>query len=569
MALPVTIPNTFANATAAIPLSQLDANFNTLSNAVNGLNSGSETLANLKATTANVVTLTVTGNATIGDASTDTVTLNSTLTANTAVIFSAGTSAAPSITFTGDTNTGIFSPAADTIAFAEGGVEAMRIDSSGLVMIGTSSGAAGLTVYKNGTTWTGAGANTYSVPAGNVFIQTPAIGSQDNWIGSTGGYGVTSGSSNLLLQANINNTSQQAGNYIGSEATGAASAVLTFGRMIGAATTGGNATKSEAMRIDSSGNVGIGASSPGAKLDVAGSIAVSPGNAQGRIRRTTVNGSFGISLQGNVADTINDTNPGASVVVGGGPITGDSFAGRIEITAYGNLTDSTSNIITFQRRTGVNTTAESARIDANGNLTVGTTTTAEARFFVGGTAATAASSTICRIGNADYTTDTVLSVAPGVVNFDAAGTVGGRFHISSGGEVRIAGTTDQGAYNLQVQGTGVWGAGAYVNGSDERIKEDIAPIASGLDVIQQLNPVTYRYKEEWSKDQSVQTGFIAQELLTALEGQVYVDGVVQQGGEKGYYSVAYQNIIPILTKAIQELKAELDTVKAELATLKG
>jgi hypothetical protein len=144
-----------------------------------------------------------------------------------------------------------------------------------------------------------------------------------------------------------------------------------------------------------------------------------------------------------------------------------------------------------------------------------------------------------------------------------------RMRITSGGEVYIAGTTDRGAFNLQCNGTGVWGAGAYVNGSDERIKDDIEPIASGLDVVEKLNPVTYRYKESWSKDQSVQTGFIAQELLTALDGKVYVDGVVQQGGSEGYYSVAYQNIIPILTKAIQELKAELDTVKAELADLKG
>ena len=44
----------------------------------------------------------------------------------------------PSITFTGDLNTGIYSPAADTIAFVEGGVEAMRIDSSGRVGIGVT-----------------------------------------------------------------------------------------------------------------------------------------------------------------------------------------------------------------------------------------------------------------------------------------------------------------------------------------------------------------------------------------------------------------------------------------------
>jgi|694.fasta_scaffold09733_8 hypothetical protein len=51
----------------------------------------------------------------------------------------AGSAAAPTITATGDTNTGIFFPAADTIAFAEGGAEAMRIDSAGFVGVGTTT----------------------------------------------------------------------------------------------------------------------------------------------------------------------------------------------------------------------------------------------------------------------------------------------------------------------------------------------------------------------------------------------------------------------------------------------
>ena len=100
MALTVTIPNTFANATASIPLSQLDANFSTLSNAVNGINSGSETLANLKASNANI--------------SGGTVTVTFASLAN-------GNAASPSLRFTDDTDTGIFNSGANAISFTEGG----------------------------------------------------------------------------------------------------------------------------------------------------------------------------------------------------------------------------------------------------------------------------------------------------------------------------------------------------------------------------------------------------------------------------------------------------------------
>ena len=142
-----------------------------------------------------------------------------------------------------------------------------------------------------------------------------------------------------------------------------------------------------------------------------------------------------------------------------------------------------------------------------------------------------------------------------------------RMRITTGGEVYIAGTTDRGAFNLQCNGTGVWGAGAYTNGSDERIKENITPLDTGLDVVAKLNPVTYKYKEDWSRDQSIQTGFIAQDLLVALEGKNYVDGIVNQSSE--YMSVAYQNIIPILTKAIQEQQTIINDLKARVTVLEA
>ena len=50
MALPISIPNTFATATNNIPLNQLDTNFTTVSNAINGIGNGSEALANVAIT---------------------------------------------------------------------------------------------------------------------------------------------------------------------------------------------------------------------------------------------------------------------------------------------------------------------------------------------------------------------------------------------------------------------------------------------------------------------------------------------------------------------------------------
>jgi len=71
-----------------------------------------------------------------------------TITGSTTATFAAGAVGTPSIAAHGDTNTGIFFPAADTIAFSEGGAEAMRIDSSGRVGIGTSSPSYPLSVSR-------------------------------------------------------------------------------------------------------------------------------------------------------------------------------------------------------------------------------------------------------------------------------------------------------------------------------------------------------------------------------------------------------------------------------------
>jgi hypothetical protein len=82
------------------------------------------------------------GSNSITDASITTGDLANTL----SISANTGSASAPAIFPTGDNNTGIFFPAADTIAFAEGGVESMRIDSAGIV-----TGTAGNLMLISGT----------------------------------------------------------------------------------------------------------------------------------------------------------------------------------------------------------------------------------------------------------------------------------------------------------------------------------------------------------------------------------------------------------------------------------
>jgi hypothetical protein len=147
-------------------------------------------------------------------------------------VASAGTASAPSITTTGDTNTGVFFPAADTAAISTGGTERLRVNSSGNVGIGTSSPAVPL----------------------DVVAQTSA--SIARFRGRS--------SDNIATLEWYDNTNATRYTYISSGPSlssfwNQANTPMAFGT-----------NDTERMRIDSSGNVGIGSTSPSTYGDSGG-----------------------------------------------------------------------------------------------------------------------------------------------------------------------------------------------------------------------------------------------------------------------------------------------------------
>lgn len=108
--------------------------------------------------------------------------------------------------------------------------------------------------------------------------------------------------------------------------------------------------------------------------------------------------------------------------------------------------------------------------------------------------------------------------------------------------------------SIQTNGT----ATSFVTSSDYRLKEDVQPMTGALDKVMQLNPVTFKWKNDGSDGQ----GFIAHELQAVVPDCVCGEkDKVKEDGTPEYQGIDTSFLVATLTKAVQELKAEVDALK--------
>ncbi|NBU34799.1 tail fiber domain-containing protein [bacterium] len=99
--------------------------------------------------------------------------------------------------------------------------------------------------------------------------------------------------------------------------------------------------------------------------------------------------------------------------------------------------------------------------------------------------------------------------------------------------------------------------GAYTAVSDLRLKKNVVPLSYGLNEVMALNPVMYHMIDE-EQDAKKHIGFIAQEVKQVIDESV--DDLNNESTE--FYGLDKSGLVPLLVKAIQELKAEFDAYKA-------
>ena len=487
-----------------------------------------------------------------------------------------GTAATPAVRGT-DTNTGIFFPAADTIAFSEGGVEAMRLDSAGNVGIGTSSPGSILELNRSGSGAVGP----------NLYLENSASSATGN--ASRISFGIDAGASASSPTAYIENVK---------DAAGPGSSYMAFGTF--------GSSLAERMRIDGSGNLGLGvtpsawASGWKAVETQGGSLVAPTSGFLDVVQNAYYDGAW--KYKNTAAASIYYQNAGAhywTTAPSGTAGNTISFTQAMTLDASGNL--------------GIGVTSPAARLDlitssqiisqlyssnANGGyMTLGRSA---APAIIGSYSAASGGGSALNAdalyfrnangigfglsGNVGMTLDTSGNLLVGKTALGASTGFSVDANFGSGASgVRVVNSVSTGASDgFQMYSTG---AGAFrffvtfggtINAtsttiaaiSDQRLKENIQDLDVGLDKIMTLKPRKFDWKAGKGKDIKGDRGWIAQEFEQVFPDMIDEWRDPAPEGEEPYKSVR-ADLIPVLVKAIQEQQAIIESLTARITALEA
>jgi hypothetical protein len=580
-----------------------------------------------------------------GDARFANVSITSALNVGGVATFSAGTAAAPSITTTGDTNTGIFFPAADTIGFTEGGTESMRVDSSGRLLVGQTGALNNGTIDVLGTGRQAIVArvtdNVNSLFQGfnsSAVATFQVDGSGNGYFAGNLGIGTTSPLRRLAIagDAQVYNTAadgasntvigrltSQVRNY-GTNIATASFASIEFAtgtwptgniRFLTNGTDGTDGAGTERMRLDSSGNLGLGVT-PSAWFSsfkayqvgnqslwsAAGGNGYLSNNAffntssQYTYRvdgyateyiQSVVNGSHSwhTAPSGTAGNAISFTQAMTLDASGNLGIGTSSPAQRLDVTGaansvqarFGNvagrgLTIGTAVVsgtndagVVFNAPTTEGTlifqtnSTERARITSGGDLCVGSTS-ALGKFDVYQTALARAA--YLSLDNASNTSDVLRldcsrNTTNNSYNFLLCAVPGVATRLTIADSGNVANTN-----------------GTYGTLSDARLKQDIVDAGSQWDDLKAVRFRKYRMKTDVqaNPDSPAMLGVVAQELETVcpglVENQTDRD---DEGNDLGTTTKIVKSSILLMKAAValQEAMARIEQLEAKFAALES
>jgi hypothetical protein len=555
----------------------------------------------------------------------------------------AGSAGSPGLYFSGDTNTGIYSPGADQVAISTNGTGRLFVDSSGSVSVGAAT--TGLT--------TRAGLR--------------AADTANSVASSLAGFTICNDNSSALGRTSVIAFNQ--GDYTaGQQLAGIAGVYSDFSTSVAGAlvfsTNNGSGVVGEKARITSDGRLGLGTSSVRGTslLDARGDISfgsnanyyglLSYNAATGHIESTSSDGGFKwIRASGPATSMTLDSSGrlgiGTTALIG---ILSAKAAtnGNLHIRDINTITSGTGvaldvlddagttpkdlalrgATISFSRSVG-----ESARIDSSGRLLVGTSSVSNTNVtaaFQGSPASSANAPLVlfkrntATPGDGDSlgswagsdNTDTPCTLIttrrdggtwsasskPSRLEFsttaDGASSPTERMRITQAGIVLIGATglsgsapdsagvsIDQdGALRTRIGANGNYqyefnnatgslvgyiqvnsGSVTYSTTSDYRLKENLQPLAGAAERIKQL-PV-YRFNIISDPDTQVD-GFVAHEVqavvpeaISGTKDAVHEDGSINPQG------IDQSKLVPLLTAALQEAIAKIETLESKVAAL--